>query len=122
MEYLNVTDSNKPYPYVLDGCPAFECPLDIFTSIYQPRFPASVDVECAKQTPPTPPSKFILLFNSINSRLLGGDGHNTKLIVVLSVVIVGLGIIIVATVVYLYQRKRKQGPFLLSSSSSSEIP
>ncbi len=59
VEYLNVTDSNKPYPYVLDGCPAFECPLDLFTSIYQPRFPSTVDVECAKQTP----GKFILLVN-----------------------------------------------------------
>ncbi|CAF3857711.1 unnamed protein product [Rotaria sp. Silwood2] len=59
VEYLNVTDSNKSYPYLLDGCPALECPLNIFTAIYKTRFPASAEVECAKKVPPTPPSKFI---------------------------------------------------------------
>jgi hypothetical protein len=37
-------------------------------------------------------------------------------------VIVGVGIIIIAILVYLYQRKTKQGPFLLSGPSSSETP
>jgi hypothetical protein len=52
-----VTDSNISYPYILDGCPGLECPLDKFTSIYQARFPAGIEVECAKKSPPTPPSK-----------------------------------------------------------------
>jgi hypothetical protein len=44
--FLNVTDSNIAYPYVLPGCPAFECPFETFTSLYEPRFPASADIEC----------------------------------------------------------------------------
>jgi hypothetical protein len=62
VEYLNVTDSNISYPCVLNGCPGVACPFDMFTSIYQPRFPSTVDVECAikpSPTPPTPPSKLI---------------------------------------------------------------
>lgn len=53
VEYLNVTDSNRTYEYVLDGCGSVECPFDVFTKIYQPRFPASPDVECGKATPMT---------------------------------------------------------------------
>jgi hypothetical protein len=52
VDYLNVTDSNLPYPYVLNGCPDSQCPFDKFTSIYQPRFPASAAVECARKDPP----------------------------------------------------------------------
>ena len=63
MEYLNVTDSNNPYPQLLVGCPAMECPLDLFTAKYQPRFPASADIECTKKSPPSPPSKFNLIIN-----------------------------------------------------------
>jgi len=47
VEFLNVTDSNIAHAYLLKGCPAIECPFDIFTSIYQPRFPASANEECA---------------------------------------------------------------------------
>ncbi len=60
VEYINVTDSNKPYPYILKGCPTEECPFDIFTAIYQFRFPGSATVECSKKVPP---SKFILFNN-----------------------------------------------------------
>jgi len=57
VEYLNVTDSNTSYPYILNGCPNIECPFDTFTDIYKARFPASADVECAKKRPPMPPSR-----------------------------------------------------------------
>lgn len=57
MEYLNVTDSNISYPYILNGCPTIECPFDKFTDIYKVRFPASADRECAKKRPPMPPSR-----------------------------------------------------------------
>ena len=61
MEYINVTDSNMPYPCILNGCEGVQCPFDKFTSIYQPRFPGSADVECMKKPPPAPPSMFIFL-------------------------------------------------------------
>jgi hypothetical protein len=53
VEYLNVTDSNETYEYLLDGCPANDCPFEKFTTIYQPRFPAPAIVECTKKRPPT---------------------------------------------------------------------
>jgi hypothetical protein len=49
VEYLNVTDSKIAYPQVLNGCEGVECPLDKFRSIYQPRFPSNVEVECAEK-------------------------------------------------------------------------
>jgi hypothetical protein len=57
VEYLNVTDSNISYPYTLNGCPDYDCPFNIFTNIYQPRFPDIPEIECMKQIPPTPPSR-----------------------------------------------------------------
>lgn len=55
VEYINVTDSNQPYAYTLKGCPDVLCPLEVFTALFKPRFPASADVECSKISPPTPP-------------------------------------------------------------------
>jgi hypothetical protein len=68
VEYLNVTDSNVAYPYVLNGCPGVACSFDKFTSIYQPRFPADVDTECRQKSKDAPPSKskFILFSNPTN--------------------------------------------------------
>ena len=63
MEYLNVTDSNTAYPQVLNSCEGVECPFDKFTSMYQSCFPGSVDAECSKNTPPTPPSELVLFIN-----------------------------------------------------------
>jgi hypothetical protein len=63
VEYLNVTDSNISYPYVLNGCPEVMCPFDKFTSIYLSRFPASFEVECAIPSSSPPSSKFILFNN-----------------------------------------------------------
>ena len=57
VEYLNVTNSNISYPYTLNGCPADRCPFNTFTSIYQARFPASAEVECAKKDPMPPMRK-----------------------------------------------------------------
>ena len=57
MEYLNVTDSNMPYPYVLDGCATADCPFDTFTDIYKDRFPSTPDIECARKKPPMPPMR-----------------------------------------------------------------
>ena len=50
VEYLNVTDSNMSYPYVLNGCRTIDCPFKDFTNIYQARFPASADIECAAKS------------------------------------------------------------------------
>ncbi|CAF1230200.1 unnamed protein product [Rotaria magnacalcarata] len=101
VEYLNVTDSNTSYAYVLNGCPAEECPFDKFTSIYQPIFPATPDVECVKKEPPMPPS-----------------GGNKKLIAILAVVIAVLIIIIFVMFFCLYLRKNDQDPQLLGSARS----
>jgi hypothetical protein len=57
VEYLNETGSNMSYPYLLDGCPAYDCPFEKFIEIYQPRFPATADVECMKKYPPKPPTR-----------------------------------------------------------------
>ncbi|CAF1055359.1 unnamed protein product [Adineta steineri] len=65
VEYLNVTDSNKPYPYVLDGCSTAECPFEKFTDIYKPLFPGTFEAECMKMNP-TP----------------GGDGNTKKTVIV----------------------------------------
>jgi hypothetical protein len=54
---LNETGSNISYPYLLDGCPAYDCPFEKFIEIYQPRFPATADVECMKKYPPKPPTR-----------------------------------------------------------------
>jgi lysosomal acid phosphatase len=105
VEYINVTDSNKPYPYVLNGCPAVQCPLDVFTSIYQPRFPASADVECTKKPPPTPPS----------------DEGNKKLTVILILVGVVLGIGILVIFGCLYLRKTERHSPLLSAESYTAV-
>ncbi len=56
VEYLNVTDSNTSYPYLLNGCPDVNCSFDIFTNIYKPRLPVSADVECRRRLPPVPPA------------------------------------------------------------------
>ncbi|CAF3024969.1 unnamed protein product [Rotaria socialis] len=101
VEYLNVTDSNASYAYVLNGCPAEECPFDKFTSIYQPIFPATPDVECVKKEPPMPPS-----------------GGNKKLTAILAVVITVLIIIIFVMFLCLYLRKNDQDPQLLGSARS----
>ncbi|CAM4759161.1 unnamed protein product [Rotaria magnacalcarata] len=105
VEYLNVTDSNKAYPYLLNGCSAFECPLETFTAIYQPRFPASVEVECTKKVPPTPPN----------------NANNKKLTVILCTIVFVLGILIVGTFGYFYCRKRERDAPLLSNGSFSQI-
>jgi hypothetical protein len=120
VEYINVTDSNKPYSYVLNGCPAVQCPLDVFTSIYQPRFPASADVECTKKPPPTPPSKFIFLMNQIYF-LISGDEGNKKLTVILILVGVVLGIGILVIFGCLYLRKTEHHSPLLSAESYTEV-
>ncbi len=66
VEYLNVTDSNTSYPYLLNGCPDVDCLFDIFTNIYKPRLPVSADVECRRRLPPAPPAgKWKLEFNKI---------------------------------------------------------
>ncbi|CAF0892168.1 unnamed protein product [Rotaria sp. Silwood1] len=104
VEYLNVTDSNKPYPYLLDGCPSLECPLDTFTAIYQTRFPLSAEVECAKKGPPTP----------------SNDGNN-KMTIILSVFAFGLGIIIIVIFGYFYIRRKERHSPLLTTESFSQI-
>ncbi|CAF1224512.1 unnamed protein product [Rotaria sordida] len=101
VEYLNVTDSNKPYPYLLDSCPTLECPLDTFTAIYRTRFPASAEVECAIIVPPN-------------------DGNNKKMTIILSVVVFGLGIIIIIIFGYFYLRRIDRGTPLLSTESRSQ--
>ncbi|CAF0875929.1 unnamed protein product [Rotaria sp. Silwood1] len=102
VEYLNVTDSNTSYPYLLNGCQAYNCPFDNFTSIYQPRFPATADIECAKKNPPMPPST---------------DG-NKKLITVLAIVIVAVVIIIFVMFLCLQLRKTNRDPPLLGIDRS----
>lgn len=121
MEYLNVTDSNKPYSYLLTGCPALECPIETFTSIYEPRFPANVETECAKNVPPTPPSKIInyLLRKLID--LFSDDGGNKKLTVALSFIMFIIVVAIVAIFIFVYFRKRERDPPLLSTDSFSQI-
>jgi len=57
VEYLNVTDSNESYPYVLNGCREFNCSFGIFTNIYVPRFPDIPEIECIKKSPPKPPTR-----------------------------------------------------------------
>ncbi|CAF1417773.1 unnamed protein product [Rotaria sordida] len=101
VEYLNVTDSNKPYPYLLNGCPALECPLDTFTAIYKDRFPASPEVECATKVPPTPPN----------------NGNNKTLTIILSIFVFGLGIIIILIFGYFYLRRADRDLPLLSTES-----
>ncbi|UJR35430.1 hypothetical protein I4U23_028187 [Adineta vaga] len=90
VEYLNVTDSNTSFPYILDGCPSANCPFDKFTDIYKVRFPSTPDVECTRKKPPMPPTP---------------PGNNSTLITVLVVVIVCL--IIVISVVFLCVQLRK---------------
>ncbi|CAF0863618.1 unnamed protein product [Rotaria sordida] len=97
VEYLNVTDSNVSYPYLLNDCPTIECPFDKFTNIYQPRFPDIADIECAKKDPPMPPS----------------DGNNKKLITILAFVIVAVIIMIFVIFLCLYLRKTDRDPPLL---------
>ncbi|CAF2381501.1 unnamed protein product [Rotaria sp. Silwood2] len=97
IEYLNVTDSNTSYAYLLDDCPAINCPFDKFTSIFQPRFPATADIECAKKDPPMPPS----------------TDSNKKLITVLVLVIVAVVIIIFVMFLCLHLRKTNRYPPLL---------
>jgi hypothetical protein len=104
VEYINVTDSNKPYPYILNGCPGIECPFDTFTSIYQPRFPATVDIECSKTVPPTP-----------------SDGGNKKLTAILIVVGIILGLTILAIFAWLYLRRTEHDPPLLSAESYTQV-
>jgi hypothetical protein len=120
VEYLNVTDSNKPYPHLLNGCPDIECPFDTFTSIYQPRFPATVDIECSKKVPPTP-SKFILFINSIHL-LISGDGGNKELTVILITVGIIFGLTILAIFGWLYLRRAEHNPPLLSSQAYTQVP
>ncbi|UJR10474.1 hypothetical protein I4U23_014678 [Adineta vaga] len=103
VEYLNVTDSNKPYAYVLDGCPTTECPLDIFTAIYQPHFPETAQVECASKN--KPPS---------------GDGNNKIMIIILSLVVVALTAIIISLFIYLYRQNQKS--YVQFSSSETVEP
>lgn len=97
VEYLNVTDSNISYPYVLNGCPASRCPLSTFTSIYQARFPASAEVECAKKDP-MPPMP---------------DGDNGHLILILVIAIIGLVTVICVTFWCLHLRRTARDPPLL---------
>ncbi|CAF1245430.1 unnamed protein product [Adineta steineri] len=104
VEYLNVTDSNKPYPYVLDGCSTTECPFEKFTDIYKPLFPGTFEVECMKKNP-TP----------------GGDGNNKKMIIILSVAGFALLLIIAGIFVVIYRRKADRGAPLLSSETYSQV-
>jgi hypothetical protein len=120
VEYLNVTDSNKPYPHLLNGCPDIECPFDTFTSIYQPRFPGTVDIECSKTGPPTT-GKFILFINSIHLLILG-DGSNKELIVILIIIGIIFGLTILAIFVWVYLRRAKHDPSLLSAGSYTQVP
>ncbi|CAF0721315.1 unnamed protein product [Didymodactylos carnosus] len=50
VEYLNET-GKLPYPKQLDNCPDYYCPFETFKSIYQPKLPGTVDVECAAKVP-----------------------------------------------------------------------
>ncbi len=120
MDYLNVTDSNQPYPAILEGCPGIECLLDTFTTIYKPRFPASVDVECSKQEPPTPPSMLILFIIPTNLFLKGGGG-NTGMTVILIIVGIALGLIILAVFGWLYVRRTERDPPLLGSDAYTAV-
>ncbi|UJR10475.1 hypothetical protein I4U23_014679 [Adineta vaga] len=86
VEYLNVTDSNKPYAYVLDGCPTTECPLDIFTAIYQPRFPGTMQIECGHMPTST-------------------ERNNKLVILLLSLLIVGLLLPALGLSVFAYRQK-----------------
>ncbi len=120
VEYINVTDSNKPYPYLLNGCPAMECPFDIFSSIYKPRFPATADIECSKTVPPTPPSKFIWFINSINL-FISGDGGNSKLTVILIIAGIILGLTILVIFGWLYLRRGEHDQPLLSAEAYTQV-
>ncbi len=120
VEYINVTDSNKPYPHLLNGCPNIECPFDIFSSIYKPRFPANFDIECSKIVPRTPPSKFIWFNNSINL-FISGDGGNKKLTVILIIAGIILGLTILAIVRWLHLRRAEHGRSLLSAEVYAHI-
>ncbi|CAF1541842.1 unnamed protein product [Adineta steineri] len=103
VEYLNVTDSNISYPYILNGCPAIECPFDTFTSIYKNRFPATADVECVKKMPPMP------------------DDDNGKLLIIIIIVLVGLIIITFLMFLCMHLRKSDRDPPLLGINRSSQI-
>jgi len=105
VEYINVTDSNTPYSYILNGCPAVECPLETFKNIYQPHFPASVDIECGKKPSPNPPN----------------NGDNKKLTVILSIVGILLCIIVFGIFGWIYSRRREYDAPLLSSESTMPI-
>jgi len=101
VEYLNETGSNISYPYVLNGCPDIDCPFDIFTRIYKPRFPASADVECRKKYPPVPPM----------------PDNNGKLILVLVIVIISLVILIFLVFLCVYLRKTNPDTLLSTNPS-----
>lgn len=56
VSYLNVTDSETAYPWILPGCENALCPFETFTNIYQPTFPGDPEVECRRLFPPAPPT------------------------------------------------------------------
>ena len=123
VEYINVTDSNKPYPYLLTGCPDVLCPLEIFTASFKPRFPASADVECSKVSPPTPPGNRKKTIDRLAHFFIDllGDGGNKKLTVILTIVGIFLGIVIVAIFAWLYLRRADRDSPLLSSDAYTPV-
>lgn len=115
VEYINVTDSNQPYPYVLPGCPSIECPLDIFSALFTSRFPSAAEIECAKKEPP---SKFYILYQIKSHNLsISGDGGNKRLTAFLIIGGLLLGIAIIILFVWIYIRKRELDAPLLSSDA-----
>lgn len=109
VEYLNVTNSNATYAYVLDGCGSVECPFDIFTKIFQPRFPASADIECGKSTPMT-----------TTMGPMPDEDNNSKLVPAVVVVIVVLIVLIGAAFWFIYIRKTRRDTPLLGVNRGSE--
>jgi len=105
VEYINVTDSNTSYPYILNGCSAIECRFDIFTSIYEPRFPASADVECSTKPSPTPPD--------------GGSNKNLTIVLIIVGIILGIGISLIFG--WLYYRRTEYDRPLLSPEAYTQV-
>ncbi len=119
IEYLNVTDSNTSYSYLLNGCPDINCPFDIFTKIYKPRFPAGPNVECTRKPSPMPPScKYKFEFTSIKFILYLADG---RLLLVLSIMIICLVAMIVFIFLCHYLRKNDRERLLIKGIQTSEF-
>ncbi|CAF1271131.1 unnamed protein product, partial [Didymodactylos carnosus] len=56
IDYQDRTNSNTTYPIQIQGCPSTLCPLEVLNTIYQPRIPVDIDVECQRRSKSTPTS------------------------------------------------------------------